>query len=156
MDNPGTLMRLTTIPAIMLLLAAGLLAGTPLSAAVTHTVNEQNGLQGWRFTEGDIEIDLTRWRIHHDGMTRDLLMKEPLLASWDEADASEAARLVIRWGMFPTRQEYLPSDYNWGLTAYGIPPGSEFDLDVNWTEDGKSYTGVIRGIVCAPDVDKLK
>ncbi len=200
-------MRLATISVLMLLLAAGVMSGSRLLAGVAHTLNEQNGLKGWRFTEGDIEIelvqrlpdqtralfmnhafsrevieqlalscmfqtiirntgasgrgstvaiDLTRWRIHHDGMTRELLMKEPLLASWDEADASEAARLVIRWGMFPTRQEYLPSDYNWGLTAFGIPPGSEFDLDVNWTEDGKPYNGVISGVLCAPDVDKLK
>lgn len=202
MANPGVLMRLTMISAIMLLLG-----GTSVFGGVEQTVNEKNGLRGWRFSESDIEIelvqrlpdqtralfmnhefsrevieqlalscmfqtiirntgasglerklaiDLTRWRIHHGGATRELMMKEPLLASWDEADASEAARLVIRWGMFPTRQEYLPSDYNWGLTAYGIPPGSKFDLDVSWTEDGKPYNGTIRDVVCAPDVDKLK
>jgi hypothetical protein len=203
MADPGALMRLTTVPTILVLL----LAGTGVFAGVTHSVNEENGLRGWRFLEGDIEIelvqrlpdqtralfmnhefsrevieqlalscmfqtivrntdasgsgrtvavDLTRWRTHHDGVIRELLMKEPLLASWNEQDASEAARLVIRWGMFPTRQEYLPSDYNWGLTAYGIPPGSKFDLDVSWTEDGKPYSGVIRDVVCTPDVDKLK
>jgi hypothetical protein len=103
-----------------------------------------------------LAIDLTGWRLHHEGKTRGLLMKEQLLDSWSEEDASAAARLVIQWGMFPTRQEYLPSDYNWGLTAFGIPPGSTFDVDVGWTEDGKSYTGVIRDVVCAPDVDKLK
>jgi hypothetical protein len=202
MANPGVLMRLTMISAIMLLLG-----GTSVFGGVEQTVNEKNGLRGWRFSESDIEIelvqrlpdqtralfmnhefsrevieqlalscmfqtiirntgasglerklaiDLTRWRIHHGGATRELMMKEPLLASWDEADASEAARLVIRWGMFPTRQEYLPSDYNWGLTAYGIPPGSKFDLDVSWTEDGKPYNGTIRDVVCAPDVDRLK
>jgi hypothetical protein len=58
--------------------------------------------------------------------------------------------------MFPTQQEYLPGDYNWGLTAYGIPPGSTFDLDVSWAEGGKLRSGEIRGIVCAPDVDRLK
>lgn len=202
MANPGVLMRLTMISAIMLLLG-----GTSVFGGVEQTVNEKNGLRGWRFSESDIEIelvqrlpdqtralfmnhefsrevieqlalscmfqtiirntgasglerklaiDLTRWRIHHGGATRELMMKEPLLASWDEADASEAARLVIRWGMFPTRQEYLPSDYNWGLTAYGIPPGSKFDLDVSWTEDSKPYNGTIRDVVCAPDVDRLK
>ncbi|MDH3980050.1 MAG: hypothetical protein OEU91_06005, partial [Gammaproteobacteria bacterium] len=148
-------MRLITGSAIIVLL----LAGASAYAAVTRTVNETNGLQGWRFLEGDIEIelvqrlpdqtrallmnhefsrkvieqlalscmfqtiirntdasgssrtvaiDLTRWRTHHAGVARELLMKEPLLAAWDEQDASEAARLVIRWGMFPTRQEYLP------------------------------------------------
>ena len=58
-----------------------------------------------------------------------MLLKEPLLASWSGNEADTAARLVVRWAMFPTRQEYLPNDYNWGLTAYGLPPGEEFDLD---------------------------
>jgi hypothetical protein len=71
-------------------------------------------------------------------------------------DAAPAARLVVRWGLFPTRQEFLPGDYNWGLTAYGIPPGSVFDLDLTWLEGGKARTGRISGIRCAPDVDKLK
>ena len=53
-------------------------------------------------------------------------------------------------------KEFLPSDYNWGLTAYGIPPGTEFDLEVNWTEGGAAHAATIEGIVCAPDVDKLK
>jgi len=58
--------------------------------------------------------------------------------------------------MFPTQQEYQPGDFNWGLTTYGIPPGSVFDLTVTWQEGGESRSGEIRNIVCAPDVDKLK
>jgi hypothetical protein len=50
----------------------------------------------------------------------------------------------------------LPGDYNWGLTAYGIPPGSMFDLAVTWQEGEVQHRGEIKGIVCAPDVDKLK
>jgi hypothetical protein len=203
MADTDVLMKLATVPSIIVLL----LAGSCTFAGVTHSVNEENGLRGWRFLEGDIEIelvqrlpdqtralfmnhefsrevieqlalscmfqtiirntgvsgtgqkvavDLTRWRIRYGDKHRGLLMKESLLDSWSEEDASEAARLVIRWGMFPTRQEFLPSDYNWGLTAFGIPPGSTFDVDVGWSEDGKPYSGAIRGVVCAPDVDKLK
>lgn len=103
-----------------------------------------------------VTVDLTQWRMHHAGTTRGILLKEPLLASWSDADASPAARLVVRWGMFPTQQSYLPSDYNWGLTAYGIAPGAEFDLDVTWTEGDRPHAATIQGIVCAPDVDRLK
>jgi len=189
------------------LLLTALLLVAPAGAGVHHTVNDSNGLRGWDFTEGDIQIeliqrlpdqtralfmnhafsrevieqlaqscmfqtiirntgrsgsgqpvavDLTQWRIRHDGKTGGILLKEPLLASWSEADASEAAKLVVRWGMFPTRQEFLPSDYNWGLTSYGISPGSVFDLEVTWTEGGTAHAATIEGIVCAPDVDKLK
>lgn len=193
---------------IALLLIFGLLQAAALHAGeVTHSTNEENGLQGWHFSEGNIEIeliqrlpdqtrallmnhkfsrevieqmalscmfqtiirntgkataggivaiDLTTWRMTHAGETRQLMMKEPLLDSWTDADADPAAKLVVRWGMFPTRQEYLPGDYNWGLTAFGVPPGSRFDLDVVWRDDGAVRRGVIRDIACAPDVDKLK
>jgi len=178
-----------------------------MTGEVKRSVNEENGLQGWHFSDSDIEIeliqrlpdqtrallmnhkfsrevieqmalscmfqtiirntgksaanrvvsiDLTEWRLLHDGKAGKLLMKEPLLASWTDADADPAAKLVVRWGMFPTQQEYLPGDYNWGLTAYGIPPGATFDLDVAWREGGALQRGEIKGVVCAPDVDKLK
>ena len=103
-----------------------------------------------------VSIDLTQWRMRHAGKTGGILLKEPLLASWTDDDADAAAKLVVRWGMFPTQQEYLPGDYNWGLTAYGIPPGSAFDLAVTWQEGEVPHGGEIRGIVCAPDVDKLQ
>ena len=188
-------------------LLAGLLVAAPACAGVRHTVNESNGLRGWKLADGDFEIeliqrlpdqtrallmkhafsrevieqlaqscmfqtiirntgrsgsgqavsvDLTQWRMRHAGTTRGILLKEPLLASWSDADASPAAKLVVRWGMFPTQQEFQPSDYNWGLTAYGVPPGAEFDLEVAWTEGGAPHSASIEGIVCAPDVDRLK
>jgi len=188
-------------------LLAGLLLSAPAVAVVRDSVNEDNGLRGWDFTDGDIEIeliqrlpdqtralfmnhafsrevieqlalscmfqtiirhtgrsgsrqpvavDLTQWRVRHAGKTDTILLKEPLLASWSAADASEAARLVVRWGMFPTQQTFMPSDYNWGLTAFGIPPGETFDLEVSWTEGDTPRAGTIAGIVCAPDVDSLK
>lgn len=103
-----------------------------------------------------VAVDLAQWRMHHAGQVSGILLKEPLLDSWSDDDAAPAAKLVVRWGMFPTQQEFLPSDYNWGLTAYGIPPGSGFDLDVYWTEGETAHTATIAGIVCAPDVDKLQ
>jgi hypothetical protein len=103
-----------------------------------------------------VSIDLGQWRMQHKDKVSGIKLKEQWLASWSDEDASPAAKLVIRWGMFPTQQEYLPGDYNWGLTTYGIPPGSVFDLTVTWQEDGKSRSGEIRNIVCTPDVDRLK
>lgn len=107
-------------------------------------------------TGQSVAIDLTQWSMLYHGKTSGILLKEPLLASWSDADADPAAKLVVRWGMFPTQQEYLPGDYNWGLTAYGIPPGSSFDLLVTWQEGTTQHSGEIMNILCAPDVDKLK
>ena len=118
-----------------------------------QTIIRNTGKSG---AEQAISIDLTQWRMQHAGKTSGILQKEPLLASWSDEDADAAAKLVIRWGMFPTQQEYLPGDYNWGLTAYGIPPGSRFDLAVTWQEGEVQRRGEIKDIMCAPDVDKLK
>lgn len=191
-------------------LVAALLGGClclPAHAEVFRSRNPENGLEGWRFVEGDIEIeliqrlpdqtralfmnhefsrevieelalscmfqtiirnsgksgtgqpvaiDLTRWRMYHAGTSGAIKLKEPWLNAWSDEDAGSAARLVVRWGMFPTRQEYSPGDYNWGLTAYGVAPGSVFDLEVVWKEGTGTRSGMIRDIMCAPDVDKLK
>ena len=190
-------------------LAAGLCLFFPvvLQADVTETTNEVNGLRGWHFVKGDIEIeliqrlpdqtramfmtydfsrdaierlalscmfqtiirntnasgkgyaislDLTTWRTQYEDKEYGIVLKEPLLESWTKQDADDAARLVVQWAMFPTWQDYLPGDYNWGLTAYGMAPGSKFDLAVTWQEDGEQYQGHIPGMVCAPDVERLK
>ena len=204
MNEPGSPIRFLRTTAI-----GGLLFLLPLTAlaGVARSTNPDNGLQGWLFTDGDIEIelvqrlpdqtralfmqhafsselveelarscmfqtiirntgaadsgqpvsvDLGEWRMRHAGKTGPIKLKEPWMASWPEAAADPAARLVFRWGMFPTRQEFLPGDYNWGLTAYGIPPGSVFDLEVSWQEGGSHRAGNITGIVCTPDVDALQ
>ena len=198
-------MRTSKIAVLLCILVALAACGT--HAQVSHSVNEENGLERWHFIDGDIEIelvqrlpdqsralfmkhefardviedlalscmtqtiirnsgksgsgqavsiDLTQWRVYYKGKTSGIKLKEQWLASWSDEQASPSAKLIIRWGLFPTQQEYLPDDYNWGLTTFGIPPGSVFDLEVSWQEGGKSRSGRINNIVCAPDVDALK
>jgi hypothetical protein len=120
---------------------------------MTQTIIRNSGKSG---SGQAVSIDLRKWRMQHKGKTRGIKLKEQWLSSWSDEQASPAAKLVIRWGLFPTQQEYLPDDYNWGLTTFGIPPGSVFDLEVTWQEGDKSRSGKISNIVCAPDVDKLK
>jgi hypothetical protein len=103
-----------------------------------------------------VAIDLETWRIRHDGAEGGVKLKESWLASWPEATVGQAARLAFKWALFPTRQEFLPGDYNWGMTAYGLSGGSVFDLLVVWQSGGLAESGWIRGIECAPDVEKLK
>jgi len=103
-----------------------------------------------------VAIDLETWRIRHDQAEDGVKLKESWLASWPEATVGQAARLAFQWALFPTRQEFLPGDYNWGMTAYGLPAGSVFDLLVVWNSGGVEDSGWIRGIECAPDVEKLK
>jgi len=78
------------------------------------------------------------------------------MASWSAGEVGEASRLAFQWALFPTQQEFLADDYNWGMTAFGLPPGAVFDLDLAWQEDGKAHTARIEAIECAPDVEKLR
>ena len=103
-----------------------------------------------------VAIDLESWRIRHNGVEGGVKLKEPWLSSWSESAVGRAARLAFQWALFPTRQEFLPGDYNWGMTAYGLSPGTAFDLLVVWRSGGVADSGWIRGIECAPDVEKLK
>ncbi len=121
-------------------------------SCIFQTIIRNTGKSG---SGQSVSVDLARWHMRHADKTGAILLKEPLLASWTDEEASPAAKLVVRWGMFPTQQEFLPGDYNWGMTAYGLPPGSVFDLEIGWQEGEASQRATIEGLVCAPDVDKL-
>ena len=51
----------------------------------------------------------------------------------------------------PTRQHFEPGDYNWGMTSYGLPPGSRFDLRLRITVGGKPLEALVEGLECAPE-----
>ncbi|MGD8631341.1 MAG: hypothetical protein PVH38_10505 [Gammaproteobacteria bacterium] len=103
-----------------------------------------------------VSIDQAQWRVIHADGEQGVRLKEPWIASWPENVVSEASRLAFQWALFPTQQEFLADDYNWGMTAFGLPPGAVFDLDFVWQEDGKVRTARIAAIECAPDVERLQ
>jgi hypothetical protein len=120
---------------------------------IFQTIIRNKGIPG---AGNPLSVNLATWRIRHDGTEGGVKLKEPWLASWSGGAVGQAARLAFQWAMFPTRQEFLPGDYNWGMTAYGLSPGTAFDLLVVWRSGGLADSGWIRGIECAPDVEKLK
>jgi hypothetical protein len=103
-----------------------------------------------------VSIDQAQWRVIHADGEQGVRLKEPWIASWPENVVSEASRLAFQWALFPTQQEFLADDYNWGMTAFGLPPGAVFDLDFVWQEDGKVRTARNAAIECAPDVERLQ
>lgn len=111
---------------------------------------------GARADGGSISVDLAQWRVSHAGGKQGIRLKEPWIASWPEGAVSQAARLAFQWATFPTRQEFMTDDYNWGMTAFGLPPGAVFDLDLVWQQDGKVQTARISAVECAPDVERLQ
>lgn len=94
---------------------------------------------------------LDDWRILHRGASRKLVTRERWDAVWQEGEASQAARIALRWSLLPTRQRFEPGDYNWGMTGFGLPSGSTFDLEMVLRLGGEKLIRTIEGIVCAPD-----
>lgn len=123
------------------------------TSCVFQTIIRNNGASG---AGQPLAVDLGQWRMIQAGKESGIRLKEDWIRSWPEDKVSQASRLAFRWGTFPTQQEFLPGDYNWGMTAYGLRPGTEFDLRVVWEEGGSSRSGWIRDIECPPDVDTLK
>jgi hypothetical protein len=111
---------------------------------------------GSQVADGTVSVDLAQWRVIHKDGERGIRLKEPWIASWPDTAVGESSRLAFQWALFPTRQEFLADDYNWGMTAFGLPPGAVFDLDLAWQEDGKTFTARISAIECAPDVERLQ
>ncbi len=98
-----------------------------------------------------ISYDLSEWNVHHDGKTAPVAVRESWDKRWKDEDVSQAARIALRWSLLPTQQSFQPGDYNWGMTAYGLPPGSVFDLTIAINIDGQRTIGRIAAIRCAAD-----
>ncbi len=102
-------------------------------------------------SEQPVHYVLDDWRVLHRGGRGTMMTRERWEAAWQEGEVSEAARIALRWALLPTRQRFESGDYNWGMTGFGLPPGSTFDLELVLHLAGEKVTRTIDGIVCAPD-----
>ena len=101
---------------------------------------------------GSVEFDLGEWRaIHNGGHTR-MRLREHWERLWSQRPVSAAARIAFEWSLMPTRQQYAPGEYNWGMTVYGLPAGTVFNLEFSWYRDGRRFVHTLDAIECAPDV----
>ena len=100
---------------------------------------------------GDLAIDLATWRLEADAGPQDLPPKEGWEPSWEAMGESNAARIALRWSLFPSTQTFRPGDYNWGMIPFGVPPGTRFDLTLAWNLGGEPQGAILRGLVCAPE-----
>lgn len=125
------------------------IAANCIFQTIIRNTGEQDG-------DATIGVDLAQWRVIQAGREQGIRLKEPWSASWPDEAVAGASRLAFRWALFPTRQEFLRDDYNWGMTAFGLPPGTVFDLVLAWQEAGKVHSARLEGIECAPDVERLR
>lgn len=108
-----------------------------------------NAAEGERSPE--VAIDLERWRIDAGEEPVALAVESSWQPRWGAAGESQAARVAFRWALFPTRQTFKPGDHGWGMIAFGLAPGKNFDLTLVWQEDGVDRTAAITAVQCAPD-----
>jgi len=100
-----------------------------------------------------IRYDLTEWRIRLADSSRSLKVKHQWLHEWEQSQAPKKAQIAFSWSLLPTRQQYRPGDYNWGMTTYNLPPGQRFDLKLVWYQNEQNQTAVIPDLQCAADVE---
>jgi hypothetical protein len=99
-----------------------------------------------------IDYDLREWTVHAAGKPRAPMTREDWKTAWSARRAPPPAQLAFEWSLLPTRQSYGPGDYNWGMTVFGLVPGTKFDLDVVWRQRGERRRARIKGVHCAPDI----
>ncbi|HKJ77604.1 MAG TPA: hypothetical protein VKA64_10420 [Gammaproteobacteria bacterium] len=119
------------------------------AACIFQTIlrNEASGEGG-----PTLRVDLNEWRVVRNEKAVPPRLEKQWEPRWEETGASQAARVAFRWSLFPSRQQFEPGDYNWGMIPFGPGPGERFDLRIVWHEDGETRRGVMRDLRCAPDV----
>ena len=99
-----------------------------------------------------IAHDLEAWKIHAGETTHGLFTREQWNAIWEARGLAQPARIAFEWSLLPTRQVYQPADYNWGMTSFGLEPGTRFDLEFSWEREGSRYSGRFEEVECPADL----
>ncbi len=99
-----------------------------------------------------VEYHMGDWRVSTPSGSRPPKLKEVWDREWEALNVSRSARIAFRWSLLPTHQRFEAGDYNWGMTSFGLAPGSRFDLELVWHRDGRRETGRLEDVECPPDV----
>jgi hypothetical protein len=97
---------------------------------------------------GELGFRLSDWEVHHDGQIRSIPTLDEWLTRWQERGVPDSAQLAFRWAQFPSEQRYAPGEWNQGMLATGLPPGSRFDLIARWTIGDQTYEGRLDDVRC--------
>jgi len=98
-----------------------------------------------------VSYDLGDWKVVHQDKTSPLAIRESWEQQWQNMGISKSARIAFRWSLLPSKQRFEPGDYNWGMTAFALPPGANFDLTLLIRIGDRSVTGHIPALRCAAD-----
>ena len=99
-----------------------------------------------------ISADIRDWQVISGDVAKPLLHREYWRNYWLDQKQPESARVAFEWSLLPESVEYDINDYNWGMSSYGLAPGSQFDLIFTWQRQGKKYQGRINDVICPHDI----
>lgn len=99
--------------------------------------------------DAPLSYDLHDWRVRPEsGRSLPLKPREAWLEEWKAPPLDAAARMGFEFSQFPTQQTLARGDTVLGMSAVPLPPGSRFDLLLDWAMSGASHKAVIEGIRC--------
>lgn len=99
-----------------------------------------------------IDYNLRDWKIIYNGKKLPVMIRETWRDIWQARNTEQAQKIAMEWSLLPTRQTLKAADYNWGMTAYPLPHGVTFKLDIVWKINGKIKKASINNMKCADDV----
>ena len=106
------------------------------------------GNTGTSVSDPDVEIDLSRWQVVSQARTGAPQNRGQWAATWKERGANEDAQTAFYWAMFPGKQVFSPTDYNWGMLSFALPPGTSFELNVVWKTGKIHYSKKLENLTC--------
>lgn len=93
---------------------------------------------------------LADWRYVAPGQPpRTIRSKPEWEGIWKKMGVDESARIAFTWAQFPATQTFAPGDWNQGMTTYGVPRNSPFDLRFTWQAGGKIHSGILEQVRCS-------
>lgn len=98
-----------------------------------------------------IDLRLSDWQVLVGKQTLALKQEAGWQGEWKKRRLPDAARIAFRWAQFPAEQTFDPGDWNQGMTAYPLPRGASFDLDLKWWTNGQAVEAILKGAKCAED-----
>lgn len=99
---------------------------------------------------GVIHFVRSDWSVLADGKSMDFVTVEQWIRRLTSGDTPKSALIAFRWAQFPPEQSYEPGgDWNQGMIAVELPPGSEFDVVARWEIAGTEFSATLQGVECA-------
>ena len=106
------------------------------------------GNSGEKTSSPTITVELGKWRTSQKQTQNGPRTREDWARIWDKKGISENAKTAFYWALFPTRQTYQATDYNWGLISFARAPGTRFDLKIHWKLQNSDKTWTLKGLEC--------